>query len=152
MGVPGPVVAIVLVLCAVFLPVAFGRHDGVMYKQFAITIAVSGHLRSGGAHPVAGPVRHPAEEGHHQPVPISSSGSTMPVDAPDPPLRAGGLQLNRRVGVAFGIIAVILGSASMSVPERCRAPWCRTRIGYLIDPSCCPMPPPMSRTQVVARF
>ncbi|MBR2082433.1 MAG: multidrug efflux RND transporter permease subunit [Elusimicrobiaceae bacterium] len=40
--VAGPVVAIVLVLCSVFVPVAFmGGLTGVMYKQFAITIAVS---------------------------------------------------------------------------------------------------------------
>jgi hydrophobe/amphiphile efflux-1 (HAE1) family protein len=40
--VTGPVVAIVLVLCAVFVPVAFvGGFTGVMYQQFAITIAVS---------------------------------------------------------------------------------------------------------------
>ncbi|GAA0567659.1 multidrug efflux RND transporter permease subunit [Caenispirillum bisanense] len=40
--VTGPVIAIVLVLCAVFIPVAFlGGLTGVMYKQFAITIAVS---------------------------------------------------------------------------------------------------------------
>ncbi|ULQ46595.1 multidrug efflux RND transporter permease subunit [Flagellatimonas centrodinii] len=40
--VTGPVVAIVLVLAAVFLPVAFlGGLSGVLYKQFAITIAVS---------------------------------------------------------------------------------------------------------------
>ncbi|MBO9667575.1 MAG: multidrug efflux RND transporter permease subunit [Bdellovibrio sp.] len=40
--VSGPVVAIVLVLCAVFIPVAFtGGLAGQMYKQFAITIAVS---------------------------------------------------------------------------------------------------------------
>jgi multidrug efflux pump len=40
--VSGPIVAIVLVLCAVFVPVAFlGGLTGEMYKQFAITIAVS---------------------------------------------------------------------------------------------------------------
>jgi hydrophobe/amphiphile efflux-1 (HAE1) family protein len=40
--VTGPVIAIVLVLSAVFLPVAFlGGLTGVMYKQFAVTIAVS---------------------------------------------------------------------------------------------------------------
>ncbi len=40
--VNGPVVAIVLVLCAVFVPTAFlGGLAGSMYKQFAITIAVS---------------------------------------------------------------------------------------------------------------
>ncbi|WP_417069890.1 efflux RND transporter permease subunit [Niveibacterium terrae] len=40
--VTGPVVAIVLVLCAVFVPVGFlGGLTGQLYKQFAITIAVS---------------------------------------------------------------------------------------------------------------
>lgn len=38
----GPVVATTLVLCAVFVPVAFlGGTTGVLYKQFAVTIAIS---------------------------------------------------------------------------------------------------------------
>lgn len=40
--VTGPIIAIVLVLCAVFVPVGFlGGLAGEMYRQFAITIAVS---------------------------------------------------------------------------------------------------------------
>jgi multidrug efflux pump subunit AcrB len=40
--VSGPLVAIVLVLCAVFVPVSFlGGLAGELYRQFAITIAVS---------------------------------------------------------------------------------------------------------------
>jgi len=40
--VTGPVVAIVLVLCAVFIPVTFmGGFTGSMYQQFAITIVIS---------------------------------------------------------------------------------------------------------------
>ncbi|HET8817901.1 MAG TPA: efflux RND transporter permease subunit, partial [Pseudidiomarina sp.] len=40
--VAGPVIAIVLVLSAVFIPVAFiGGLAGIMYQQFAITIAIS---------------------------------------------------------------------------------------------------------------
>ncbi len=40
--VTSPIIAIVLVLCAVFLPVGFiGGMTGEMYKQFAVTIAVS---------------------------------------------------------------------------------------------------------------
>ena len=40
--VSGPVVAIVLVMCAVFVPVAFlSGITGQLYKQFAITIAIS---------------------------------------------------------------------------------------------------------------
>jgi multidrug efflux pump len=38
----GPVIATTLVLCSVFVPVAFlGGTTGVLYKQFAVTIAVS---------------------------------------------------------------------------------------------------------------
>ncbi|MCA9310210.1 MAG: efflux RND transporter permease subunit, partial [Phycisphaerales bacterium] len=38
----GPVVATTLVLCSVFVPVAFlGGTTGVLYKQFAVTIAIS---------------------------------------------------------------------------------------------------------------
>jgi len=40
--VTGPIIAIVFVLCAVFIPVAFlGGIAGELYKQFAITIAIS---------------------------------------------------------------------------------------------------------------
>ncbi|MDE3019827.1 MAG: efflux RND transporter permease subunit, partial [Nitrospirota bacterium] len=40
--VAGPVIAIVLVLCSVFVPVGFlGGITGQLYKQFAITIAIS---------------------------------------------------------------------------------------------------------------
>src|SRR5687768_10734105 len=40
--VSGAVLAIVLVLCAVFIPVAFlGGIAGVLYKQFAVTVAIS---------------------------------------------------------------------------------------------------------------
>jgi multidrug efflux pump subunit AcrB len=36
------VLAIVLVLCAVFIPVAFlGGIAGVLYRQFAVTVAIS---------------------------------------------------------------------------------------------------------------
>ena len=39
---PGPVIAIVLVLCAVFVPVAFlGGITGQLFRQFALTIAIS---------------------------------------------------------------------------------------------------------------
>ena len=44
--VSGPVVAVALVLSAVFLPIAFlGGMTGVMYKQFSVTIAVSVLIR-----------------------------------------------------------------------------------------------------------
>ena len=43
----GPVIATTLVLCAVFIPVAFlGGTTGVLYKQFAVTIAISVSISS----------------------------------------------------------------------------------------------------------
>ncbi len=40
--VSGPVIAIVLVLCAVFMPIAFlGGLAGELYRQFAVTIAIA---------------------------------------------------------------------------------------------------------------
>jgi multidrug efflux pump len=39
---PGPIIAIALVLCAVFVPTAFiSGLTGQFYKQFALTIAIS---------------------------------------------------------------------------------------------------------------
>jgi len=40
--IQGPVIAIVLVMFAVFIPVAFmGGFSGIMYRQFAVTIVIS---------------------------------------------------------------------------------------------------------------
>jgi multidrug efflux pump len=40
--VSGPIIAIALVLCAVFVPLAFiSGLTGQFYKQFAVTIAIS---------------------------------------------------------------------------------------------------------------
>ncbi|WP_028452576.1 efflux RND transporter permease subunit [Chitinilyticum aquatile] len=107
--VSGPVVAIVLVLCAVFLPVAFmGGMTGVMYKQFAVTIAVSVAISG-----LVALTLSPAlcalllKNSHHQPakffVWFNNSFEKLTGKY------VGGVAfLNRRVGVAFGLIAVIL--------------------------------------------
>ena len=59
--VSGPVIAVVLVLNAVFVPVAFlGGITGALYQQFAVTIAIS--VVFSGLHrpdPVPGPGGHP---------------------------------------------------------------------------------------------
>ncbi len=69
--VSGPVVAIGLVLCAVFVPVSFmGGIVGQLYRQFALTLSVSGAaLGPGGADPDAGPVPAdpPAAQGDPRP-------------------------------------------------------------------------------------
>jgi multidrug efflux pump len=68
--VTGPVVAIVLVLCSVFIPVSFmGGLAGQMYKQFAVTIAISVVLSG-----IVALTLTPAlcglilKQGHHEPI------------------------------------------------------------------------------------
>ena len=65
--VTGPVIAIVLVLVSVFIPTAFlGGITGQLYRQFAVTIAISViDLRLRGAHPESGPVRPGAQAQPH---------------------------------------------------------------------------------------
>jgi multidrug efflux pump subunit AcrB len=56
--VTGPIIAIVLTLTAVFVPIAFlGGLTGELYRQFAVTIAMSVVCRARRAHAVAGAVR-----------------------------------------------------------------------------------------------
>ncbi len=68
--VTGPVVAIVLVLCAVFVPVGFlGGITGELYKQFAITISIaviiSGFVALTLSPALCALVLKPGEEQHH---------------------------------------------------------------------------------------
>lgn len=80
--VTAPVVAIVLVLCAVFIPVSFmGGLAGQMYKQFAITISVSVVLSGVVAlTPHPGPLRPAAQAPRSRLQPLRVlSGSTTPL-------------------------------------------------------------------------
>ena len=68
--VTGPVIAIVLVLCAVFVPVGFlGGITGELYKQFAITISIaviiSGFVALTLSPALCALVLKPGEERHH---------------------------------------------------------------------------------------
>ncbi|MGL6041366.1 MAG: efflux RND transporter permease subunit, partial [Deefgea sp.] len=107
--VSGPVVAIVLVLCAVFLPVAFmGGMTGVMYQQFAVTIAIS-VIISG----IVALTLTPAlcaillKPDHHEPnrfFKAFNNGFEKITNG-----YVGGVAfLNRRVGIAFMIFGAIL--------------------------------------------
>ncbi|WP_273428898.1 efflux RND transporter permease subunit [Chitinibacter tainanensis] len=108
--VAGPVVAIVLVLCAVFLPVAFmGGMTGVMYKQFAITIAVSVAISG-----LVALTLTPAlcaillKSGHHQPAKFFVWFNHS-FDRLTNGYVNGVAFLNRRVGIAFVIFALMIG-------------------------------------------
>jgi multidrug efflux pump len=107
--VSGPVVAIVLVLCAVFLPVAFmGGMTGVMYQQFAVTIAVS-VIISG----IVALTLTPAlcaillKNSHHQPNRFFVAFNRA-FDKLTNGYVGGVAFLNRRVGIAFLIFGGIL--------------------------------------------
>ncbi|MGL4605283.1 MAG: efflux RND transporter permease subunit, partial [Iodobacter sp.] len=107
--VAGPVIAIVLVLCAVFLPVAFmGGMTGVMYKQFAVTIAVSVVISG-----IVALTLTPAlcaillKNSHQKPAKFFvwfNNGFDRLTNG----YVSGVAFLNRRVGVAFVLFAAIL--------------------------------------------
>ncbi|MNJ26180.1 Efflux pump membrane transporter BepE [compost metagenome] len=149
--VSGPVVAIVLVLCAVFLPVAFmGGMTGVMYKQFAITIAVSVAISG-----LIALTLSPAlcaillKEGHHEPACFFVWFNRM-FDSLTARYVRGVAFLNRRVGVAFTIIAVILVSIYgllMKVPGELVP---NEDQGYLLSAVMLPDAASLTRTQAVA--
>ena len=149
--VSGPVVAIVLVLSAVFLPVAFmGGMTGVMYKQFAITIAVSVAISG-----LVALTLSPAlcaillKEGHHQPARFFVWFNNA-FDALTRRYVRGVAFLNRRVGVAFGIIAIILGCSYVLFNKVPGALVPDEDQGYLIGSIMLPDAAALTRTQAVA--
>ncbi|XZG68919.1 efflux RND transporter permease subunit [Chitinibacteraceae bacterium HSL-7] len=151
--VSGPVVAIVLVLCAVFLPVAFmGGMTGVMYKQFAVTIAVSVTISG-----IVALTLTPAmcalllkQHSHdHKPARFFVWFNRM-FDKLTGGYVGGVAFLNRRVGVAFCIIIAIVVAMfgllravpSALVPDEDQ--------GYVIAALFLPDAASLNRTQQVA--
>ncbi|MDO2951055.1 efflux RND transporter permease subunit [Aeromonas simiae] len=149
--VSGPVVAIVLVLCAVFLPVAFmGGMTGVMYKQFAITVAVSVAI-SGLVALTLSPALCAVllKEGHQQPARFFVWFNHL-FDRLTRRYVRGVAFLNRRVAVAFAIIAVIVLSIYgllLKVPGELVP---NEDQGYLISAVMLPDAAALTRTQAVA--
>ncbi|MGL6152800.1 MAG: efflux RND transporter permease subunit, partial [Aeromonas sobria] len=149
--VSGPVIAIVLVLCAVFLPVAFmGGMTGVMYKQFAITIAVSVAISG-----LVALTLSPAlcaillKEGHHKPARFFVWFNNS-FDKLTSRYVRGVAFLNRRVGVAFGIIAVILACSYVLFHKVPGALVPDEDQGYLIGSVMLPDAAALTRTQAIA--
>jgi len=149
--VSGPVVAIVLVLCAVFLPVAFmGGMTGVMYQQFAVTIAIS-VIISG----IVALTLTPAlcaillKPGHHEPNRFFKAFNRG-FDKLTNRYVGGVAFLNRRVGIAFMIFGAILVATvlllkhvpSTLVPEEDQ--------GYLLSAVMLPDAASLNRTEVTS--
>ncbi|QJR12131.1 Efflux pump membrane transporter BepE [Usitatibacter rugosus] len=108
--VSGPVVAIVLVLCAVFVPVAFmGGFTGQMYKQFAVTIAISVTISG-----IVALTLTPAlcaillKPGHHEPNRFFRAFNTG-FEKLTQKFAGGVAFISRRVAIAFTLILVLLG-------------------------------------------
>ncbi|MCC6595158.1 MAG: multidrug efflux RND transporter permease subunit [Rhodanobacteraceae bacterium] len=150
--VAGPVVAIVLVLCAVFLPVAFmGGMTGVMYQQFAITIAISVAISG-----VVALTLSPAlcavilKQAHHEPAGFFRWFNRQ-FERITGGYVGGVAFLNRRVGVAFVLIgAILLGTWGLFqrvpgelVPNEDQ--------GYLIAAAFLPDAASLTRTEAVTR-
>ncbi|WP_028454971.1 efflux RND transporter permease subunit [Chitinilyticum litopenaei] len=149
--VSGPVVAIVLVLCAVFLPVAFmGGMTGVMYKQFAVTVAVSVAISGLVALTLSPALCAVLLKNSHQPPARFFVWFNNFFDRLTGKYVGGVAFLNRRVGVAFALIAVILVSTwglfarvpGELVPNEDQ--------GYLIAAVMLPDAASLNRTQAVA--
>jgi multidrug efflux pump len=109
--VSGPVVAIVLVLCAVFVPVAFiGGFVGQMYKQFAVTIAISVTISG-----VVALTLTPAlcalilKPGHHEPNAFFRAFNRA-FDRLTQGFTAGVTFLNRRALFAFAVFGVLMAA------------------------------------------
>ena len=107
--VSGALVAIVLVLCAVFVPVAFmGGFTGQMYKQFAVTIAISVTISG-----VVALTLTPAmcalilKPGHHEPNAFFRAFNRG-FDRLTGGYTAGVRFLIRRAALAFAIFAVLM--------------------------------------------
>ncbi|WP_409371527.1 efflux RND transporter permease subunit [Methylocella sp. CPCC 101449] len=108
--VTGPVIAIVLVLCAVFVPVAFmGGLAGEMYRQFAVTIAISVTISG-----IVALTLTPAlcalilKPGHHEPL-APFRWFNRAFDALTSGYTAGVRFFLKRAMLAFLLFAMLLG-------------------------------------------
>ena len=118
--VSGALVAIVLVLCAVFVPVAFmGGFTGQMYKQFAVTIAISVTISG-----IVALTLTPAlcalilKPGHHEPNAFFRAFNRA-FDKLTSGFTAGVAFLIKRAFVAFALFAglmVAMGALFKAVP------------------------------------
>jgi multidrug efflux pump len=73
--VSGPIIAIALVLCAVFVPIAFvSGLTGQFYRQFALTIAISTVISAFSSLTLAPALSAALLKGHHEPKDVLTRG------------------------------------------------------------------------------
>jgi multidrug efflux pump len=102
--VSGPIIAIALVLCAVFVPMAFLTGvTGQFYKQFAVTIAISTVISAINSLTLSPALAGQAAEGHGAPKDAPVAPDRPPVRLAVPavqPLLQGAARTATRRGVA----------------------------------------------------
>ena len=114
--VTGPVIAIVLVLTAVFVPIAFlGGLSGELYRQFAITISIAviiSGIRRADAH--TGPVRaHPASMNTRASETFSCASTSGFTRSPDVTVSGVAWMLKRSALVMLLFGGMVLITAGM---------------------------------------
>jgi multidrug efflux pump len=112
--VSGPVIAIVLVLCAVFIPVSFlGGLAGELYRQFAVTIAVSviisGIVALTLSPALAALILKPGHTEPILPLRLFNRGFGWITDR----YTAGVAWLLRRAVIGLGLTVLLLGATAM---------------------------------------
>jgi multidrug efflux pump len=125
--VTGPIIAIALVLCAVFVPTAFiSGLTGQFYKQFAITIAISTIISAFNSLTLSPALCAVLLKGHHEPKDAVSRG------------------LEKTFGWLFRPFnrAFEWAGNKYGASPRCRPASCPRRTSNTSSPSpSCPMPP-----------
>ena len=150
--VSGPVIAIVLVLNAVFIPVAFlGGMTGQLYKQFAVTIAISvvfsGIVALTLSPALAALLLKPAHGEKHGLIKRFEDALARVTGG----YVAGTRAVIRRTGIAFAAFAAIIGASvwvfsawpSAFVPQEDQ--------GYIFVPYFLPDAASLDRTEAVGR-
>ena len=135
--VSGPIIAIALVLCAVFVPMAFiSGLTGQFYRQFALTIAISTVISAINSLTLSPALAALLLKRHGAPkdaltrgmdrCSAGSSAASTASSARRERLRRRRAARDRRKALMMGVYAVLLGVTS-GVFKRCRAASCRRR-------------------------
>ena len=138
--VTGPIIAIALVLCAVFVPIAFiSGLTGEFYRQFALTIAFSTVISAFNSLTLSPALAALLLKGHDAPKDALARGMDKRARAvlqplqPRVPSRLERLWPRRRrhpdaqIRRAVGVYAVLLGRDRRCLPASCRPASCRCR-------------------------
>ena len=148
--VTGPIIAIALVLCAVFVPTAFiSGLTGQFYRQFALTIAISTVISAFNSLTLSPGARRalllkahdaPPDRLHARHRRARSAGSSAPFNrffarASNALRRAASRACCARARIALVVYVGLIGAHRRSASPRCRPASCRRRTSSTSSPS-----------------